>query len=200
MAPKQLDQIMVRGVGDKGNVWILSTNAGEDQDINQIEEVIFRIQGVITHNNLIPKDLPLYVSLNAISYVQQHYTHLISPGSRKIAYLAQHIEICGLETASFASAINKITEIRQKFAEHLFTATIFENIDRNGPFGIKFVANNRFFTKRHDAPTEQDTEFQHGVDPLGSLHKLKGSDLIHAPDNIVKYYKLVVKDDDRSAL
>ncbi|KAJ7758270.1 hypothetical protein B0H16DRAFT_1720878 [Mycena metata] len=40
-----------------------------------------------------------------------------------------------------------------------------------------------------DCPTEQNSEFQPGMDPLGALERLRTEELIHAPENIVRYYK-----------
>ncbi|KAJ7169023.1 hypothetical protein C8R46DRAFT_1034145 [Mycena filopes] len=67
----------------------------------------------------------------------------------------------------------------------------------SGPIGTIFSANNRLFTLKVDAPTEQGTEFQPGVDPVGILERLKTRDMFHGPDNIVKYFKLVVDEETK---
>ncbi|KAJ7114755.1 hypothetical protein C8R44DRAFT_629792 [Mycena epipterygia] len=56
--------------------------------------------------------------------------------------------------------------------------------------GVVFSASNRLFTRRSEAPTEQDNSFEPGVDPVQRFAKLKGTELIHAPENMVKYYRL----------
>lgn len=63
-------------------------------------------------------------------------------------------------------------------------------VTREGIDGAYFTANNRLFSRRCDVPNEQDNEFQDGVDSIGKLARLKGTELIHAPDNIVKYYRV----------
>lgn len=64
-------------------------------------------------------------------------------------------------------------------------------------YGKAFSASNRIFTLKSDAPTEQDNQFHIGVDPMRYLSRLKGGLLIHAPDNIVSYFKRVSDDHNR---
>ncbi|KAJ7622776.1 hypothetical protein DFH06DRAFT_1340649 [Mycena polygramma] len=58
-----------------------------------------------------------------------------------------------------------------------------------GVAGDVVSASNRIFTLKADVPTEQDNDFQRGVDPIRLLTKMKTGELIHAPDNIVTYFK-----------
>ncbi|KAJ7030580.1 hypothetical protein C8F04DRAFT_1186619 [Mycena alexandri] len=54
--------------------------------------------------------------------------------------------------------------------------------------GPVLSASNRVFTSKDEAPTDQDNDFAEGLDPIGMLAKLKTSNLIHAPENIVQYF------------
>jgi hypothetical protein len=116
--------------------------------------------------------------------------------SRKKAYVSQYIEICGLDSATFRSAMTKTEEINQRFAEHFSTTNVVDLIRPPCSFGLAFSCSNRFFTLRTDAPTEQDNVFLEGVDPIGVLEKMKTRDLIHAPENMVKYFKCFPNADD----
>jgi len=48
----------------------------------------------------------------------------------------------------------------------------------------------RYFTVRKDAPKEPNLPFSQGVDPEGTLLKLRKHDLIHGRDNKVEYMKM----------
>ncbi|KAJ7044253.1 hypothetical protein C8F04DRAFT_942368 [Mycena alexandri] len=75
------------------------------------------------------------------------------------------------------------------FAQHFCGLPITRLTTPIGRTGRVLGASNRLFTLKVDSPTEQGTEFQPGMDPLGSLERLKSEDLIHGPENIVRYYK-----------
>ncbi|KAJ7255609.1 hypothetical protein C8J57DRAFT_1473160 [Mycena rebaudengoi] len=111
--------LYVGETGTQQKNWRLCLGQGED---GVLDEVVVRLQGVLTKNNLVPKNA-VAVSMSSTA-----------------------------ETTS--------------------------------TFGKSFSASNRLFTSKTEAPTEQDNDFQYGVDPIGTLHRLKGADLIHAPDNI----------------
>ncbi|KAJ7822233.1 hypothetical protein B0H13DRAFT_2376771 [Mycena leptocephala] len=174
LASAQTGLLLVKPSGYDDNQWILCSDSEED---GAVEEAMFRVQGILTENKLVPRDLP-------------------PPGSRQIRYLAQHAELCGLETETFAIAKAKIAEIKQRFAEHLCNAVFQIASEKVGPFGSTVTATNRFFTCKRDAPTEQDGEFEDGVDPMGVLSRLKTEDLIHAAENRVKYFKLIIGDEN----
>jgi hypothetical protein len=110
--------------------------------------------------------------------------------------VAQYIEICGLEADTFRDAMTKTEEINQRFAEHFSTTNVVDLVRPQTSFGLAFSSSNRFFTLKTDAPTEQDNTFSDGVDPVGVLEKMKTRDLIHAPENIVKYFKCFPNTDD----
>ncbi|KAJ7086953.1 hypothetical protein C8R44DRAFT_900920 [Mycena epipterygia] len=136
-----------------------------------MDEVVFRIQGIVMKNELVPK------GANNCS-------------TRKAIYLSQYVEICGINTATFEACIANILDVHQKFGQHLAGTPMCDLVTRLSADGVVFSAGNRLFTRRSEAPTEQDNSFEPGVDPVQRFAKLKGTELIHAPENMVKYYRL----------
>ncbi|KAJ7161105.1 hypothetical protein C8R46DRAFT_1038267 [Mycena filopes] len=132
--------------------WRLST---QDADDNVSDEIVVRLQGVLTRNNLVPK--------NARS--------------------------------TFDASMASLTTIDQRFRDFLAGTDVMGCSDDARRRGRGFLASNRVFSLRSDVPTEQDTNFHEGVDPVGALTRLKAGELIHAPENIVKYYKRVQTED-----
>ncbi|KAJ6481343.1 hypothetical protein C8R47DRAFT_1218505 [Mycena vitilis] len=149
--------------------WRLCSKEGED-DVR--DEVVLRIQGVLTKNNL-------------------SFTHVssFSCPRAKAQFLSQHAEICGLGTATFKDAMEKVSAINDMFSQQLAGVEMIPMGGRVGDTTDTFSSSNRVFTSKVDVPTEQDNEFQPGVDPLKLLAKMKNGELIHAPDNIVTYFK-----------
>lgn len=104
-------------------------------------------------------------------------------------YLAQSVEIRGLRTSTFEEAMARLAIVDGRFSEYLAGTDLTGSAVEASRPGGSFLASNRVFTLRSDAPTEQDNHFGEGVDPMGALARFKRADLIHAPDNIVKYFK-----------
>ncbi|KAJ7629626.1 hypothetical protein B0H17DRAFT_1218102 [Mycena rosella] len=97
-------------------------------------------------------------------------------GAKKALYLTQYVEITGIQTDTFAACVSNVLSIHEKFGAHLA--------------GVQMADLS---------PNEQDNEFEPGVDTVGRLAKLKGSDLIHAPENIVKYFRVNNADTDEAS-
>lgn len=91
----------------------------------------------------------------------------------------------------------KVSLIHKKFAQHLSIAQFTPHVEAQGAVGTLFAASNRLFTSKRDAPTEQDNEFEYGLDPVGIIGRRKTEDLIHAPANIVKYFRLQTSGDEK---
>ena len=100
-------------------------------------------------------------------------------------------------TATFSECLANISSIQERFDKHLPGAQIINDTIVCSVFGKTIQASNQLFTAPEDAPTEQDNHFQTGVDPLGHLAVLKRRDLIHAPDNIVKYFARIIDTESR---
>ncbi|KAJ7120547.1 hypothetical protein C8R43DRAFT_1136720 [Mycena crocata] len=178
LADVDLDALDIIATGNQVKIWKLCTVADEG---GVFDEVVFRIQGVLTKNELVPK---------AINRCAPH----------KAIHLSQHVEICGLGTEIFEQGVSGVIAVHQKLAEHMADAEMFPlAMKKQEPNGSHIPASKRLFTERCDAPTEQDNVFAPGIDTLGRLAKLKGTNLIHAPDNMVKYFRLVVAKDGQSA-
>ncbi|KAJ7734603.1 hypothetical protein B0H16DRAFT_1731670 [Mycena metata] len=143
----------------------------EFNEDNVSDEMVAHVQGVLTKNNLVPKNTRLCPS-------------------HKAAFLSQSAEISGLNTMTFAEAMGNLSIIGQKFGEHLPGVDV-TNGDGFSGLSTTFSASNRIFTSRGEAPHEQDNAFHEGLDPLGHMAKLKNGELIHAPENMVKYYKRI---------
>ncbi|KAJ7137599.1 hypothetical protein C8R43DRAFT_955509 [Mycena crocata] len=161
------DKFTVVETGNTRKTWRLCT---QEDEHGVYDEIVFRVQGVITKSNLIPKNV-------------------IACPQKKVVFITQQVDICGLDSAAFQTAMIKTEEINERFEEHFGGQTIVKIAMPSSSFGPTFNASNRLFTSKNDAPTEQDNPFLFGVDPLGALAKVKGSDLIHAPENMVRYFK-----------
>ncbi|KAJ7626518.1 hypothetical protein DFH06DRAFT_1141829 [Mycena polygramma] len=166
LADLDVDLMTIVETGNKKN-WRLCARQEED---GVSDEVIFRVQGILLKNNLTPKN-----------------TATCPP--RKIPFICQHLEISGLKSETFRLAIAQIEEVNQQFHEHFSGSTVLDLARPVSSLGPGLGASNRLFTMKADAPTEQDTEFVDGLDPTGSLEKLKTRDLIHAPENMVSYFR-----------
>ncbi|KAJ7715115.1 hypothetical protein B0H16DRAFT_1742204 [Mycena metata] len=134
------------------------------------DEVVFAIQGIITRANLVPTNV-------------QHMDH------RRAMRLTQHLEVTGFETGVFEECMTRLELAQDLFAQHFSGHPITRLTIPVGRTGHVLGASNRIFTPKVDAPTEQGSEFQPGMDPLGALERLKTEELIHGPENIVRYYK-----------
>ncbi|KAJ7828111.1 hypothetical protein B0H14DRAFT_3466490 [Mycena olivaceomarginata] len=92
---------------------------------------------------------------------------------------------------------SKLEEVNQRFTDHFSGVKVVGIAQPAVSLGPALCASNRLFTLKKDAPTEQDNMFAEGLDPVGVLERLKSTELIHAPENMVKYYKCVPNPDDR---
>ncbi|KAJ7021223.1 hypothetical protein C8F04DRAFT_1274055 [Mycena alexandri] len=134
------------------------------------DEVVFAVQGIITRSNLVPTNV-------------QHMDH------RRALRLTQHIEITGFETGVFEESMTRLEVAQDIFAQHFSGHPVSRLATPIGRTGHVLGASNQIFTLKVDTPTEQGSEFQPGMDPLGSLERLKSEELIHGPENVVRYYK-----------
>ncbi|KAJ7115113.1 hypothetical protein C8R43DRAFT_1138248 [Mycena crocata] len=177
LAEIDIDSIVVVETGHSRKTWRLCSREDEH---GISDEIVFRVQGVITKNNLIPKNV-------------------ISCPQKKVLFITQQADICGLDSAVFKTAMAKLEEINDRFEEHFCGQTVVKLTRPFSSVGPTFTASNRLFTSKNDAPTEQDNPFLFGVDPLGALAKAKGNDLIHAPENMVRYFKWQKPDESKGS-
>ncbi|KAJ7720719.1 hypothetical protein B0H16DRAFT_1335950, partial [Mycena metata] len=135
------------------------------------DEIVFTLQGVLSKVNL---PTPFSCAPN------------------KLLRLSQYAELCGMGLQTFESSMVTATAVHERFAQHFCGSSIASWSPVTGQMGSVFPANNRLFTLKSDAPLEQNTEFEEGVDPVGIISRLKPADMIHAPENIVKYFRLAI--------
>ncbi|KAJ7020368.1 hypothetical protein C8F04DRAFT_1196699 [Mycena alexandri] len=167
MSDLQLENIVVRETNLGRKNWKFCV-VGDDSDVN--DELVVRIQGMMTKNNLVPRNVQ-------------------SCSPAKAQFLSQNIEICGGDSPTFAECIAKIASVHDRFEQQLAGVDVVPMADGVDNRRDLFAASNRIFTLKSDVPNEQDNTFQDGVDSSGLLHKLKRSDYIHAPENIVQYFR-----------
>ncbi|KAJ7029488.1 hypothetical protein C8F04DRAFT_1187701 [Mycena alexandri] len=166
MADLEPDDIRVIELTEGKKSWRLCLQELDDE---VSDELVVRIQGVLTKNNLVPKNTRLCAQ-------------------QKATLLTQSAEITGLKTRTFVAAMGNLSSIEQKFGEHL-PGIDMVNSDGFTEASTTYSANNRVFTSQSDAPHEQDNSFHEGLDPLGHMARLKTGELIHAPENMVRYFK-----------
>ncbi|KAJ7765354.1 hypothetical protein B0H16DRAFT_1717899 [Mycena metata] len=167
LADLELEGSTVTEIGACRKNWKLCVPCEED---GVLDEVVFGVQGVLTNVNLVP------ITVGKMD-------------PRRAIRLTQRVEIAGLGTPTFEEALRKLESAHDQFSEHFCGQDIGKIDPQNGEFGRALACSNRVFTMRADYPTEQSTEFEAGVDPLGSLEKLSTKDLFHGPGNVVKYFR-----------
>ncbi|KAJ6474031.1 hypothetical protein C8R47DRAFT_1221280 [Mycena vitilis] len=169
MADIETERIVVSQTSQGRRSWRLCAKAG-DEDV--LDEIVLRIQGIVTKNNLVPRNLR-------------------SCTLAKAQFLSQHVEICGLDTATFEASMGQINAIHELFSDYLSGIDITPVPDGPNSTNCSLGAANRVFSRKYDLPTEQDNDFEPGLDPIGLLDKLKGTEFFHAPENMVKYFRRV---------
>ncbi|KAJ7615628.1 hypothetical protein DFH06DRAFT_1343596 [Mycena polygramma] len=172
MADLNVDEMRTEEMSEGRKNWRLCVKERDDE---VSDEVVVRIQGILIKNNLVPKNVR-------------------SCPSHRAPFLTQSAEITGLNTETFVASLGMLPSVQGIFGDHLAGVEIINTTVNHSAMGDSLCASNRIFTYRQDLPTEQDNRFQDGVDPLGHLAKLKTDELIHAPENIVKYYARVYND------
>ncbi|KAJ7672315.1 hypothetical protein DFH06DRAFT_1124221 [Mycena polygramma] len=172
----QENRITISEAHQGRQTWRICARESEDE---VKDEIVFRLQGVLKKNNLVPKNLA-------------------SCPRAKAPFLSQQAEICGLGSETFNESLAKIAVIHDLFSQQLAGVEMTPMGERGGGAADVVSASNRIFTLRADVPTEQDNDFQRGVDPVKLLAKMKTGELIHAPENIVTYFKRAQKEDNET--
>ncbi|KAJ7187200.1 hypothetical protein C8R46DRAFT_1207165 [Mycena filopes] len=168
LADIELQDTVVQETNAGRRNWRLCSPSEDDQEVS--DELVVRIQGIVLRNNLVPKNV-----------------QACSP--TKAQFLSQHIEICGAGTASFDKAVHNLVSVHSRFVQQLAGLEVNPMADGGGRTQDFFAASNRIFTLKSDVPAEQDNTFQDGVDSAGFLCRLKREDYIHAPENVVLYFR-----------
>jgi hypothetical protein len=122
----------------------------------------------------------------SVLLIHDHWRRL---DTRRSLRLIQQAEICGLDTHTFHQAMTQLETAHERICQHFCGLSVDKWTHYPGRFGRTFSASNRLFTLKRDAPTEQSTDFQPGVDPLGELERVKSEDVFHGTENVVSYFK-----------
>ncbi|KAJ7183729.1 hypothetical protein C8R46DRAFT_1209878 [Mycena filopes] len=177
LADIELENTNVQATNAGRRNWRLCSQSEDDMDVS--DELVVRMQGIVTKNNLVPRNVQ-------------------SCSPSKAQFLSQFIEICGAGSASFAGAIQNLKSVHERFSQQLAGVDVLPMPDVSARSQDAFAASNRIFTPKSDVPTEQDNTFQDGVDSAGLLNKLKRDEYIHAPENVVLYFRKKSTPDDES--
>ncbi|KAK0442061.1 hypothetical protein EV421DRAFT_1904239 [Armillaria borealis] len=140
----------------------------ETDNENQLEEMVFTLQGIITKKDLPPvNDIPL----------RDNY-----------GFLQQNIRLTGLGCQPFKDTADTILEAQlvfeRQFLEGIFQKWTPDNLDDN----ISINISNRYLESRRSHPQEEAL-FEKGVDPKGILAAAcTKKNLIHIKDNKVRFF------------
>ncbi|KAF8075764.1 hypothetical protein FPV67DRAFT_1407739 [Lyophyllum atratum] len=162
---------------EQPKTWRLVCDGGGSEN----EEVVFSVQG-----SILQKDLPPFLGK--------------PPSVRsKIKYLRQNITLSGLGTPTFRDAMRSTGEIFGLFDRQFNEGFLQPWVATMDPSGGEDLleASNRYLTPKRDASAASAVEFDHEVDPKGTLQAMAGNDHFHTDDNVVLYYKRRTEDDGR---
>lgn len=101
------------------------------------------------------------------------------------------VEITGLSSPTFATAVNNIKAIYENVKGY-FAPGMMDKWNTSS-FGahIAIDASNQYFTRRSDAMDTEELEFGLHVDPLGVMKREGGPELTHVEENVVEYYQRI---------
>ncbi|KDR84705.1 hypothetical protein GALMADRAFT_53198, partial [Galerina marginata CBS 339.88] len=164
------DQVQVTPL-EQNKIWkLIRSLSNEDA-----EEVVLRVQGVLSQKSLPPISQPFNIEPK-----QRHF-------------MRQSVTLTGLGSTLFSQAIQNAQDIHQIFSRTFpqgaledWNSALFE-----GHPAIDM--NNRFFTLRKQAITDEILPFSNEVDPHGILAAAMGIDdqFVHTTENEVEYYELI---------
>jgi hypothetical protein len=149
------------------------------------DEIVFSVQGVIVNARLVPANVNRWAIFD--SYMANNAKE-VRMDAKKALRLVQSIEISGVGTRTFDESMRRAELGHERFRQHFCGAAVTTWKANQSAIGQTLSASNRLFTLKSDAPMEQDTSFQDGVDPMGDLEKLKSDKLFHGQENIVRYF------------
>ena len=125
----------------------------------------------------------------------------IRPGQRRnqhfAAYVCQYVAVTGIDLDLFNKTLEAHEKVHRCFSDLLPGGDLeaLQPLSINGLSALP--CHTRYFTFRRSCQTAVDRPFSPGVDPIGSLEKLKGTGYIHTEDNVVQYLGLKGSDEGR---
>lgn len=159
-----------------------------NEEENQPEELVTRVQGI-----LYAKDLPpLWPSRYATKYDNKLLADRVSShdsGNRAVKYKRQQANLTGLGTKTFESAVTNVESINMHF-EEFFPPKKLQGWTAEIHIQKKSIsASSRYFTERKLAQNTTELDFFPLVDQNGELSKLRTPAFFHGVDNRVEYYE-----------
>lgn len=164
-----------------------------EQNTQEHEEVVLRIQGIICDKSIPPIKRPfeMYVTNTKVCGTFSTYIYRESRGRK---YLRQSIVLTGFGSDIMKKAIENIHYIHGLFNQE-FTQGALEawTPGRFGQFDAIDISN-RYFTRRSDMNGETPIQFSRAIDPDNILTNALSNDFVHIQENVVEYYEAVKKD------
>ncbi|KAJ7432324.1 hypothetical protein B0H11DRAFT_1931643 [Mycena galericulata] len=166
----KMEDLMIQITGENRKIWRVGpvTPDGKVED-----ELVFRMQGILSKRNLVPGDIQRFPS-------------------SKVANLSQQASIVGAGSELFEAGFRNLKQFHGLFSRHFPSTTVAQwPIEGDGGYPT-MNASNRYMTTTQDDPTAMHVPFGPGVDPLGRLQKYVGAEMVHTADNEISYYKKAV--------
>ncbi|KAJ7290799.1 hypothetical protein C8J57DRAFT_1493513 [Mycena rebaudengoi] len=173
----KLENIAVQKTGTNRKTWRLGT-VDEVGTVDQ--ELVIRMQGIISKAKLSPGNVSKFDATNAIN-------------------ISQNISLVGFDSDNYAQCIQRVKEIHTFYEQH-FSGFNMTKIDfGTDPKHQELTAGNRFFTSILDVPLAEHQAFGTGVDLMDVLPRFLGGNLVHTEDNVIKYYRAGKDDAGRAS-
>ncbi|EPQ50468.1 hypothetical protein GLOTRDRAFT_50439, partial [Gloeophyllum trabeum ATCC 11539] len=140
------------------------------------EEVILRIQGILSAKDLPPQIEPIYIRPNQ---------------NRRKAYLRQSIRLTGFSSQTFQRNVDAVQYLSRHVSRFFKEGIVSEWQPSNTDGHPTLEISNRYFSARKHNQADIDVPFSDLVDPEGILRKLSDDRWVHTDDNDVTYYRVV---------
>jgi hypothetical protein len=101
----------------------------------------------------------------------------------------QGLSVTGGGLLLFDTAVVGLNTIRIIFDQAVNDGVLTEYSSLNSDGYTSIDASNRYFTSKQDVSSDGHLQFPKLVDPRGFLASITGHDIVHAPENVVDYYK-----------
>ncbi|KAL0579846.1 hypothetical protein V5O48_002155 [Marasmius crinis-equi] len=141
---------------------------------DEIEEVVFKVHGVVKSKMLPPQRNPI--------------------GKSTPRYLTQSVTIAGLGQMYFKDAIDAIIQVNTRLGlrvghENMEPCSVTK-IDEDQECVV--TASNRYFTAKKYAEHLDIIEFPDSIDPKGHLKRAASGQYVYTPENVVQYERRTV--------
>jgi hypothetical protein len=164
-----------------------------EQNTQEHEEVVLRIQGIICDKSIPPIKRPFEMYVYDTK-VWAAFSTYVYRESRRRKYLRQSVMLTGFGSDIIKKAIDNIRYIHGLFDQEFMQGELEAwTPGRFGQFDAIDISN-RYFTRRCDMNGEAPIQFSHAIDPENILTNALSNDFVHIQENVVEYYEAVEKD------